>query len=390
MLKLTCLHCGKEFETERKRKFCCRKCMQQHWHTENYKSTDMKANICVFCGKEFKSKKEAQFCSDLCNKKYNRRKIKKYCVQCNKEMETGRSKYCSEKCRREYYNSHPLHKKICAGCGKEYKTNNLRQKYCTAECQREFKWESTVKKRESNFKEQFKTKYPEFEYVSGYTNWRSFIKCKCKTCGCIQERSAMCIKPEKTTDMKCDNCIKIKTLRGELINILVRRHNDVVREHNKETRLKEEQVRRIEREKQLQGYVCKECGRIFDATQTSQKYCTTECANKHATRIKEVRRRKRLRENGKIEWDISLDKLINRDKNMCHICGEECESSDCMTTEEGYFIAGERYPSIDHVIPVAKGGTHTWRNVKLAHRGCNTIKNDKIIYEETIGQLRLF
>lgn len=39
----------------------------------------------------------------------------------------------------------------------------------------------------------------------------------------------------------------------------------------------------------------------------------------------------------------------------------------------------EHYPNVEHVIPISKGGTHTWDNVKLAHRKCNWEKGDKII-----------
>ena len=41
------------------------------------------------------------------------------------------------------------------------------------------------------------------------------------------------------------------------------------------------------------------------------------------------------------------------------------------------------------MIPIAKGGTHTWDNIQLAHRHCNSIKSDKFI-ENDKGQLRFF
>ena len=51
---------------------------------------------------------------------------------------------------------------------------------------------------------------------------------------------------------------------------------------------------------------------------------------------------------------------------------------DCAHTDDGYFLAGDNYPSRDHVVPLAKGGTHTWDNVKLAHFRCNTLKRDNM------------
>lgn len=32
--------------------------------------------------------------------------------------------------------------------------------------------------------------------------------------------------------------------------------------------------------------------------------------------------------------------------------------------------------TVDHVIPISKGGTHTWDNVKPAHYKCNIDKAD--------------
>ena len=138
-------------------------------------------------------------------------------------------------------------------------------------------------------------------------------------------------------------------------------------------------------------YVCKECKRIFTSTSNNAIYC-------HECRIdrKRIRDRtsKRLREakakkNGKIEWNISLEKLIQRDEGICKICGRQVDINDYYYTDEGYFIAGNNYPSIDHIIPLAKGGTHTWNNVQLAHRHCNSIKCDSIIEQEE-KQLKWF
>jgi 5-methylcytosine-specific restriction endonuclease McrA len=36
-------------------------------------------------------------------------------------------------------------------------------------------------------------------------------------------------------------------------------------------------------------------------------------------------------------------------------------------------------PTVDHIIPLAKGGTHTWDNVQLAHWSCNSDKRDIIV-----------
>jgi 5-methylcytosine-specific restriction endonuclease McrA len=42
-------------------------------------------------------------------------------------------------------------------------------------------------------------------------------------------------------------------------------------------------------------------------------------------------------------------------------------------------------PSLDHIVPVSLGGTHTWANVQLAHLRCNVSKGNRPANE----QLRL-
>lgn len=95
------------------------------------------------------------------------------------------------------------------------------------------------------------------------------------------------------------------------------------------------------------------------------------------------KRRHRIRENGKVE-NIRLGQLIVRDNNVCYLCNERCDREDYTITSDGYFIVGETYPSIDHVVPISKGGTHTWDNVKLTCFSCNTIKSDSSVKEPVL------
>lgn len=84
-------------------------------------------------------------------------------------------------------------------------------------------------------------------------------------------------------------------------------------------------------------------------------------------------REARAKANGKIDWTVNLQELISRDQSVCALCGELVNVND-YTVRDGVFIAGNSYPSIDHIIPLSKGGAHTWSNVQLAHRACNSRK----------------
>ena len=108
--------------------------------------------------------------------------------------------------------------------------------------------------------------------------------------------------------------------------------------------------------------------------------CSDECRRKRGNRLSSIRSDKRINESNLIDKDITLERLYERDNGICYLCGTKCNYDDISITDEGYYIAGKTYPSIDHVNPLSKGGKHSWDNVKLAHYRCNTLKSDKIMH----------
>lgn len=75
--------------------------------------------------------------------------------------------------------------------------------------------------------------------------------------------------------------------------------------------------------------------------------------------------------------NINLDDLIKRDKGICHICGGKV--SKRRKKERGKaWQSDNEYPTIDHVVPLSRDGSHTWGNVKLAHWLCNVKKGGKM------------
>lgn len=92
------------------------------------------------------------------------------------------------------------------------------------------------------------------------------------------------------------------------------------------------------------------------------------------------KRKQLAQNNGKYDEDITLWKLYERDCGICYLCGKKCDLTDYKKNQKGYFIAGKNYPSIEHVIPLARGGTHSWDNIMLACMDCNRKKHDKIAY----------
>lgn len=128
----------------------------------------------------------------------------------------------------------------------------------------------------------------------------------------------------------------------------------------------------LDRKKRWRLRKCKYCG-LWKHT-VRRKYCSKECGRRGVNLSKELRKNERLkiaRRNGQFDADIDIYKLIERDGGHCYLCGDDilftCHFND------------PKYPTIEHVMPIAKGGTHSWDNVKVACRECNTRKSTTLI-----------
>lgn len=66
---------------------------------------------------------------------------------------------------------------------------------------------------------------------------------------------------------------------------------------------------------------------------------------------------------------------MERDSYICHICNEPTlpEFTHTLGTKHPHPLA----PTLDHVIPVSRGGEHAMHNVKCAHYRCNLLKADR-------------
>lgn len=79
-------------------------------------------------------------------------------------------------------------------------------------------------------------------------------------------------------------------------------------------------------------------------------------------RIYAAARRARLRDQ--FVEHVDAFAVYDRDGGICGICGDAVERSDF---------------HVDHVIPLVRGGEHSYANVQVAHPSCNSRKRDKIL-----------
>lgn len=81
--------------------------------------------------------------------------------------------------------------------------------------------------------------------------------------------------------------------------------------------------------------------------------------------------RRRLRKEQARTADAFAPIVIHtRDNWTCRLC--------LLPIDPGVAWPDRMSPSIDHVIPLSRGGTHSMSNVQSAHLGCNSRKRDKV------------
>lgn len=67
--------------------------------------------------------------------------------------------------------------------------------------------------------------------------------------------------------------------------------------------------------------------------------------------------------------DVDRDVVGDRDGWCCGLCGQQVDKTlpypDPMS------------PSLDHVVPLSRGGAHTYANTQITHLKCNVAKGAK-------------
>lgn len=228
------------------------------------------------------------------------------------------------------------------------------------------------------YQSRLNTKTDKFECIAVNAGKDGYIYLLCKDCGATFRKSKNTLRPTRANRLLCPHCQEIRTKWKE-------------QKLEEEREAKAEEKRIIRKNKELEKIkrkkrICERCGRTFIGNHNI-KYCSIECRRRQNDSNKEHRRRTQT--NSQKHENISLIRLVERDNNKCWLCGKQVDWKDYTQKENGVFIAGERYPSMDHVKPLNKGGEHTWANVRLAHRRCNTKKRDRTLGEKN-GQLIFF
>ncbi|AXH46941.1 HNH endonuclease [Mycobacterium phage Aminay] len=114
---------------------------------------------------------------------------------------------------------------------------------------------------------------------------------------------------------------------------------------------------------------CRVCGAWF-TSQHLDVTCSPECWHQRmAEMTREHKQRRRARKRNAYVAPVNRRKVFEADGYRCHICRRRCDKTKP--------APHPRSPTIDHVIPLAAGGTHEPANCRTACFQCNAVKGDR-------------
>lgn len=250
------------------------------------------------------------------------------CNYCNVTFKPNKyspnQKFCSKRCSRKYNYEHrngqPF---ICKYCGKTFipKAKD-RIHYCSRECY--FK-----QKKEIGLEQTAATQ--EAERIV-----REAAKRKvCRVCG-------KQFQAESVRNKICSRECRLKEGCSKSLTYSINQHK-------------------------LKQFKCKECSKVYSSQYGDKKrqFCSKECCEKYSTRIGKGTRR--ARQFAARYESVNPIAILNRDNWHCKLCGRSTPRKYRGTTKDNA-------PEIDHIIPLALGGSHTFINLQCLCRKCNQLK----------------
>jgi 5-methylcytosine-specific restriction endonuclease McrA len=203
------------------------------------------------------------------------------------------------------------------------------------------------------------------ELIHSATGGRRKRNCS-KACA-SKYHSAKYLKPKQTHT--CENCTKTFEAPGK------RRYcsKPCYSIGNKNAQLAKKRAERLERV-DANGFVTTECGwckepRTYKYQQGGHNafhpHCTIE-AQRARYRIKTVKRHSLINKPSR----LSADEVVRVYGNTCAICNEPIDLTLKRTSSRGL--------TVDHWVPLSKGGSDDMSNLRPAHWNCNRKKSDKL------------
>lgn len=130
---------------------------------------------------------------------------------------------------------------------------------------------------------------------------------------------------------------------------------------------------------------CSQCGSTFERRSNSRRYCSDECRNRsfYDSRVEksgyresraryDKERLDRIRDQS-VGAPFTSSEVFERDGFRCYLCGTLCDRAAA--------VPSPLAATVDHKVPLSRGGEHSLVNVGCAHFACNCRKSDRLDWE---------
>lgn len=307
---------------------------------------------CVQCGVVSLTGRQRMYCSVNCRNDYWNAKLRpavdRPCRRCGTTIqasEYANKAYCSQACRvmasADYNREYSRHtrrtcRNVCLSCLRQFDAKRKATRYCSSECwpKRKLRIRSTT----STIVAQAKVRTAkcrqcdnDFVAVIRKGGTQRFCSVKCRDASTYQRYNP---RPEKP----CLNCGK---------TIIAGSHAN-------------------------KDYCSKVCKKAVDSVKAMDEYrrrYKTDIAYRDMFQKNGHIRRARLR--GATVEQFSPLSVLERDRWTCQICG-------IATPKELRGLKVRNAPTLDHIVPLAKGGAHSVSNTQCACHRCNASKGAKL------------
>lgn len=251
--------------------------------------------------------------------------------------------YCTKTCkarhRRGYKPRDQKRAHSCAHCGSSFESAYFAPMYCSKRCKAKA-WEITAPKRPKN------KQPPKLKLLCAY------YACNCAKCG-----EAHGSRSKWSACPSCTRAERKAAARAASTALAFAKHKAAGR-----------------------TTACDECAAVFCPLYGSSNatLCSVCAEVRERTQRRVQKAKRRAVERGAQADRVDPFKVFERDGWRCQLCKVKTPRKKRGTYDDDA-------PELDHIVPLAKGGAHTYANTQCACRRCNGLKADRVL-----GQALLF
>jgi 5-methylcytosine-specific restriction endonuclease McrA len=101
-----------------------------------------------------------------------------------------------------------------------------------------------------------------------------------------------------------------------------------------------------------------------------QRYCSETCETARQNRARSGNTHRRRAKRFGVSYEhVNKLKVFARDRWRCQLCGDKVKVGEA---------------ELDHIVPLSKGGPHSYVNTQCSCKPCNAAKGDKVLGQQLL------